>query len=76
VALRQEIYILFILMLNSKGAATITGGGWITLAATLSALGGVPVAGIALLIGGDRFLSEMRSVQISLVKGAATILIS
>jgi aerobic C4-dicarboxylate transport protein len=75
-SLRQEIFILFILMLNSKGAATITGGGLITLAATLSALGTVPVAGIALLIGVDRFLSEMRSVTNIIGNGVATIVIS
>jgi aerobic C4-dicarboxylate transport protein len=75
-SLRQEIFILFILMLNSKGAATITGGGLITLAGTLSALGTVPVAGIALLLGVDRFLSEMRSVTNIIGNGVATIVIS
>jgi aerobic C4-dicarboxylate transport protein len=75
-SLRQELFILFILMLNSKGAATVTGGGLITLAATLSALGTVPVAGIALLIGVDRFLSEMRSVTNIIGNGVATIVIS
>jgi len=74
--MRQLIFILFILMLNSKGAATITGGGLITLAATLSALGTVPVAGIALLIGVDRFLSEMRSLTNIVGNGVATIVIS
>jgi aerobic C4-dicarboxylate transport protein len=63
-------------MLNSKGAATVTGGGLITLAATLSALGTVPLAGIALLIGVDRFLSEMRSVTNIIGNGVATIVIS
>jgi aerobic C4-dicarboxylate transport protein len=75
-SLRQQIFILFILMLNSKGAATVTGGGLITLAATLSAFGTVPVAGIALLIGVDRFLSEMRSVTNIIGNGVATIVIS
>jgi aerobic C4-dicarboxylate transport protein len=75
-SLRQEIFILFILMLNSKGAATVTGGGLITLAATLSALGTVPVAGIALLLGVDRFLSEMRSVTNIIGNGVATIVVS
>jgi aerobic C4-dicarboxylate transport protein len=75
-SLRQQIFILFILMLNSKGAATVTGGGLITLAATLSALGTVPVAGIALLIGVDRFLSEMRSVTNIIGNGVATIVTS
>ena len=60
---RQQLFILAILMLNSKGAATVTGGGFITLAATLSALGTIPVAGIALLLGVDRFMSEMRSLD-------------
>jgi aerobic C4-dicarboxylate transport protein len=75
-SLRQQIFILFILMLNSKGAATITGGGLITLAATLSALGTVPVAGIALLLGVDRFLSEMRSITNIIGNGVATIVIA
>ncbi len=75
-SLRQEIFMLFVLMLNSKGAATVTGGGLITLAATLSALGTVPVAGIALLLGVDRFLSEMRSVTNTIGNGVATIVIS
>jgi aerobic C4-dicarboxylate transport protein len=75
-SLRQQIFILFVLMLNSKGAATVTGGGLITLAATLSALGTVPVAGIALLLGVDRFLSEMRSVTNIIGNGVATIVIS
>ena len=75
-SLRQDIFILFILMLNSKGAATVTGGGLITLAATLSALGTVPVAGIALLLGVDRFLSEMRSITNIIGNGVATIVIS
>ena len=61
-SLRQQLFILLILMLNSKGAAAVTGGGFITLAATLSALGTIPVAGIALLLGVDRFMSEMRSL--------------
>jgi len=74
--MRQKIFILFILMLNSKGAATITGSGLITLAGTLSALGTVPVADIALLIGEDRFLSEMRSVTNIIGSSVAIIVIS
>jgi len=74
--LRQQIFILFILMLNSKGAATVTGGGLITLAATLSAVGTVPVAAVALLIGVDRFLSEMRSITNIIGNGVATIVIA
>lgn len=75
-SIRQEIFILFVLMLNSKGAAAVTGGGLITLAATLAALGTVPVAGIALLLGVDRFLSEMRSITNIIGNGVATIVIS
>ena len=74
--LRQQIFILFILMLNSKGAATVTGGGLIALAATLSAVGTVPVAAVALLIGVDRFLSEMRSITNIIGNGVATIVIA
>lgn len=75
-SLRQETFILLLLMLNSKGAATVTGGGLITLAATLTALGTVPVSGIALLIGIDRFLSQLRSLVNIIGNGVATIAIS
>jgi aerobic C4-dicarboxylate transport protein len=72
----QEWWLLLILMLTSKGAATVTGGGFITLAATLSAVGSVPVAGITLLLGVDRFMSEMRSVTNLIGNGVATIVIA
>ena len=75
-SLREEIFILFVLMLNSKGAATVTGGGLITLTGTLAALGTVPVAGVSLLLGVDRFMSEMRSVTNIIGNGVATIVIS
>src|SRR4029079_9940273 len=58
----QEFQLLVVLMLTSKGAAAVTGGGFITLAATLSSLHTVPVAGITLLLGVDRFMSEMRGL--------------
>ena len=73
---RQQLFILAILMLNSKGAAAVTGGGFITLAATLSALGTIPVAGIALLLGVDRFMSEMRSLTNLVGNGIATIVVA
>jgi aerobic C4-dicarboxylate transport protein len=63
-------------MLNSKGAAAVTGGGFITLAATLSALGTIPVAGISLLLGVDRFMSEMRSLTNLVGNGVATIVVA
>jgi aerobic C4-dicarboxylate transport protein len=75
-SLRQEIFVLVILMLNSKGSAAVTGGGFITLAATLAALGTIPVAGIALLLGVDRFMSEMRALTNLVGNGVATIVIS
>jgi aerobic C4-dicarboxylate transport protein len=72
----QEVFILFILMLNSKGAAAVTGGGLITLTATLTSLSVIPVAGLSLLIGVDRFLSEMRSITNIIGNGVATIVIA
>jgi aerobic C4-dicarboxylate transport protein len=75
-SLRQQLFILFILMINSKGAATVTGGGFITLAATLSALGTIPVVGITLLLGIDRFMSEMRSLTNLIGNAVATITVA
>ena len=72
----QQLFILLILMLNSKGAAAVTGGGFITLAATLAALGTIPVAGITLLLGVDRFMSEMRALTNLLGNAVATIVIA
>ncbi|HEY0428853.1 MAG TPA: dicarboxylate/amino acid:cation symporter [Pyrinomonadaceae bacterium] len=74
--LYQELEILLILMLTSKGAAAVTGGGFITLAATLSSVGTIPVAGIALLVGVDRFMSEMRSITNLIGNGVATVVVS
>jgi aerobic C4-dicarboxylate transport protein len=74
--LGQELFILLVLMLNSKGAAAVTGGGFITLAATLSALGTIPVAGISLLLGIDRFMSQMRSLVNLIGNGVATIVVA
>src|SRR4249919_2114395 len=58
----DELSILVILLVSSKGAAAVTGGGFITLAATLGATGKIPVASIALLLGIDRFMSEARAL--------------
>ena len=74
--LAQELQILLILMLTSKGAAGVTGSGFITLAATLSTVGTIPVAGIALLLGVDRFMSEMRSITNLIGNGVATVVVS
>ena len=72
----QEVELLIILMLSSKGAAAVTGGGFITLAATLSAIGTIPVAGLTLLLGVDRFMSEMRSLTNLVGNGVATIVVA
>jgi aerobic C4-dicarboxylate transport protein len=72
----QEMFILLILMLNSKGAAAVTGGGFITLAATLSALGTIPVGGISLLLGVDRFMSQMRALTNLVGNGVAVIVVA
>lgn len=60
--LAQELGILAVLLVTSKGAAGVTGSGFVTLAATLATVGHIPVAGIALLLGVDRFMSEARAV--------------
>jgi aerobic C4-dicarboxylate transport protein len=73
---KDEFTLLLVLMLTSKGAAAVTGGGFITLAATLSALGTVPVAGITLLLGVDRFMSEMRSLTNLAGNAVATIVVA
>ena len=75
-SLSDEITLLAVLMLTSKGAAAVTGGGFITLAATLSALGTVPVAGITLLLGVDRFMSEMRGLANLAGNAVATVVVA
>jgi aerobic C4-dicarboxylate transport protein len=71
----QQITLLAVLLLTSKGAAGITGSGFIVLAATLSAVGGVPVAGLALILGIDRFMSEARALTNLIGNGVATIVV-
>ena len=63
------------LLLTSKGAAGITGSGFIVLAATLSAVGHVPVAGLALILGIDRFMSEARALTNLIGNGVATVVV-
>ena len=74
--LGQQLTILTVLLLTSKGAAAVTGGGFITLAATLSTVGNVPVAGLALLLGIDRFMSEARAITNLIGNGVATMVIA
>ncbi len=76
VTLGQQLYILTILLLTSKGAAAVTGGGFITLAATLSVVGNIPVAGLALLLGIDRFMSEARAITNLIGNGVASVAVS
>ncbi|MCL1695888.1 dicarboxylate/amino acid:cation symporter [Lysinibacillus sp. BPa_S21] len=72
----HQITLLAILMLTSKGAAGVTGSGFITLAATLAAFPMIPVEGIALLIGVDRFMSEARAVTNLIGNGVAAVVVS
>jgi aerobic C4-dicarboxylate transport protein len=72
----QELTLLAVLLLTSKGAAGITGSGFIVLAATLSAVGHVPVAGLALILGIDRFMSEARALTNTVGNGVATIIVA
>jgi aerobic C4-dicarboxylate transport protein len=71
----QQLTLLAVLLLTSKGAAGITGSGFIVLAATLSAVGAVPVAGLALILGIDRFMSEARALTNLIGNGVATIVV-
>jgi aerobic C4-dicarboxylate transport protein len=75
-SLMQQITLLAVLLLTSKGAAGITGSGFIVLAATLSAVGHVPVAGLALILGIDRFMSEARALTNLIGNGVATIVVA
>jgi aerobic C4-dicarboxylate transport protein len=74
--LGQELGMLAILMLTSKGAAAVTGGGFITLAATLSAFPSIPIAGLTLLLGVDRFMSEARAITNLIGNAVATMVIA
>jgi len=72
----QELTLLAVLLLTSKGAAGVTGSGFIVLAATLSAVGHVPVAGLALILGIDRFMSEARALTNLIGNGVATVVVA
>ncbi len=75
-SLMQQITLLGVLLLTSKGAAGVTGSGFIVLAATLSAVGNVPVAGLALILGIDRFMSEARALTNLVGNGVATLVVA
>jgi aerobic C4-dicarboxylate transport protein len=72
----QQLALLAVLLLTSKGAAGVTGSGFIVLAATLSAVGTLPVAGLALILGIDRFMSEARSLTNVIGNGVATLVVA
>jgi aerobic C4-dicarboxylate transport protein len=69
----QELTLLAVLLVTSKGAAGVTGSGFITLAATLSVMPTIPVAGLALILGIDRFMSEARALTNLIGNGVATV---
>lgn len=75
-SLSQQLTLIAVLLLTSKGAAAVTGGGFIVLAATLSSMHTIPVEGIVLLLGVDRFMSEARSLTNLIGNGVATIVIA
>ena len=72
----DELRLMLVLLLTSKGAAGVTGSGFVTLAATLSTTGSVPVAGITLLLGIDRFMSEARALTNIVGNAVATIVVA
>ncbi|WP_373994895.1 dicarboxylate/amino acid:cation symporter [Duganella sp. HH105] len=74
--LTQELTILGVAMLTSKGASGITGAGFITLAATLAVVPAIPVAGMALILGIDRFMSECRALTNFVGNGVASVVVS
>jgi aerobic C4-dicarboxylate transport protein len=74
--LGQQLSLLAVLLLTSKGAAGVTGSGFVTLAATLQSVGTVPVAGISMLLGIDRFMSEARALTNLVGNAVATVVVS
>ena len=75
-SLGQQLTMLAVLLVTSKGAAGVTGSGFIVLASTLAAVGNVPVAGLALILGIDRFMSEARALTNLIGNGVATVVVS
>jgi aerobic C4-dicarboxylate transport protein len=75
-SLTQELTLLAVAMLTSKGASGVTGAGFITLAATLAVVPSVPVAGLALILGIDRFMSEARALTNMIGNGVASIVVA
>ena len=74
--LRHQISLLLVAMITSKGASGVTGAGFVTLAATLQAVPGIPIEALALLLGIDRVMSECRALTNFIGNGVATVVIS
>ena len=75
-AIGDQLFVLGVLMITSKGAAGVTGSGFIVLASTLASLKVVPLEGLALLLGVDRFMSEARAITNLIGNGVATVVLS
>jgi aerobic C4-dicarboxylate transport protein len=75
-SIEQQLVIIGILMLTSKGAAAVTGGGFIVLTSTLAAIKIIPIEGVAILLGIDRFMSEARAITNLIGNGIATIVVA
>jgi aerobic C4-dicarboxylate transport protein len=74
--LGQQLVLLVVAMLSSKGSTGVTGAGFITLAATLSVVPSVPIESLAILVGIDRFMSECRALTNMIGNGLATVVVS
>jgi aerobic C4-dicarboxylate transport protein len=72
----EILNIILVLLITSKGAAGVTGSGFVTLAATLSLIHTIPLAGLALILGIDRFMSEARAITNLIGNAVATVVIS
>jgi aerobic C4-dicarboxylate transport protein len=75
-SLGQQLGVLALLLLTSKGAAGVTGSGFVTLAATLAAIPTIPIAGLALIVGIDRFMSEARAVTNLIGNALAAVVVA
>jgi aerobic C4-dicarboxylate transport protein len=75
-SLREQLGLLAVLLLTSKGAAAVTGSGFVTLAATLAVFPSIPVAGLTLLVGVDRFMSEARAITNLIGNAVASVVVA
>ena len=75
-SLGQQLTLLLVAMLSSKGATGVTGAGFVTLAATLMVVPSVPIQSLALIVGIDRFMSECRALTNFVGNGVATVVVS